>query len=180
MPDEYEGFTIPVATDVADGPKAFREYTDDLDDRLDALDAAVATGGNFRVFTDSAALQAWAAPLGARANLIVMQGARPIVVPYTRAGGIANAPTWFPHLSGVWVGSPSGTSGRVNYVVPWPIDPPDLGGTVTWVMLHASNGIPVRIDPNEFDAQGFRWQVVSGTTGVPVLSWEVGIYESFD
>jgi hypothetical protein len=62
---DYKGLTVPESTDLADGPRAFREYTDDLptSDALLAVEAKMM----YRVFPNKAAMDAWAAPVGALA-----------------------------------------------------------------------------------------------------------------
>jgi hypothetical protein len=64
MPNEYLGMTVPAATDLADGPQAFRDYTDDIDARLDAMDLVIGPG-NVRGFATKAALDAWTPSPGA-------------------------------------------------------------------------------------------------------------------
>jgi hypothetical protein len=70
MPATYKGLTVPVSTDKADGPAAFRDYTDTLP-ASEALQAYnTGTAGAYRLFATLAEMNAWAAPNGSIASVV--------------------------------------------------------------------------------------------------------------
>jgi hypothetical protein len=146
MPNEYSGFTVPAATDLADGPQAFRDYTDDVDARLDAMDALY---GQFRAFPTKAAMDAWAAPEGAMATSVG--------IVWLRGGG-----EWNPYrISGRDAAPPVGTVQAVIFDYPFP-DGNTYGALLTTAGANAS----VAHFVSAVTRTGFQYKVNVTTTWV--------------
>lgn len=184
MPATYKGLTVPTSTDLADGPKAFRDYTDTLP-ASDAL-AALAGGVSFRVFTTKAELDAWAAPLGYTGVVVRKPNAfdPEIAIRYTRLPfGTPSTPIWYPTFTGVYVPSSPGTasSGTINFPEALPFDP-STGGYEPWIQMWARNGVPVRVRTGTLESTGFMWEIVTYPSGAQasVVSWALGPYQSYD
>ena len=137
MPTPYKGTTVPLPSDLADGPKAFKEFTDSLP-TADAM--------AFRVVASKAALDLWQAPDGSLASLAGVLWVRLSGVwsPY-RQSGRANAPGM-------------GASHVVTFDWPFP-----TGYTIGVVLTPAGNGSTVPYLDSAATRNGFSFKVDMAT-----------------
>ncbi len=85
MSREYKGYTVPALTDPADIEAAFDDFTDDLDTKTTAIEAAIAdveaNAGNLKYLVTNAQGSGYTLVLADAGKLIEMSGGGTLTIP---------------------------------------------------------------------------------------------------